>query len=178
MEEVITALLALFLVLFVFAAWRIAKQLRELHYTQSQLLVEAKKLVQNSEFLSEAETERHQDNLRRFVISRALEAREAVEKQTAELRPRAVENVHINNGLTREELLEAFTPEEAQAVQQFFNATKHYIETYWKTDRGHLKTVFTGHPDAPNGEVQSIKKASRSLLKTLDDHFSRMHQTS
>ncbi|MFB5661596.1 hypothetical protein ACE4RR_07235 [Alteribacillus sp. HJP-4] len=62
--------------------------------------------------------------------------------------------------------------EKTNHIEAFFDAYAVYKFSFWLTDSGHFKKVFTGREGDKDSEIHQIQMASTKLINKLDYHLS------
>ncbi|MGY4690172.1 hypothetical protein [Salibacterium sp. K-3] len=172
MEPVIVLLLSFLSAcafLFLFVQWG---KIRNLYRRQQEMTEKLNKL---EKIFEEKERNQEKEEVRHHIHMKALDVRDTVYKQTKSPHPQAVHHTVENPGYSLIYLQELFGPERAGAMMQFFQSYQTYVETYWKTENGRVRTVFRKDSSGKgHDEFEYIRLASSRLLREMDElllHF-------
>ncbi|WP_209122512.1 hypothetical protein [Alkalihalobacillus sp. BA299] len=142
--------------------------------TQQKFLKQQIYLLENSQVLQLQKNDQLIDERRSYVFLQALQLRDAIAKQVSNLHPRAIEDAPFSHGLTAKELSESFSPMQLEAIASIWDLFHQYVDTYWRTEQGKIKTVFKGAVDLKGSEVHTILNASNQLIPKIDHLLKQM----
>ncbi|OLO42647.1 hypothetical protein BTR23_01145 [Alkalihalophilus pseudofirmus] len=141
---------------------------------QEILLQQQIELIENFAKKETTENEPPLEEWKTFVFLQALQVRESISKQVSNLHPKAIEDAPVSHGLTDKELAMIFSTQQVEGVILFWKLFHQYVDTYWKTEQGKIKTVFKGAIDIEGSEVHTIQTVSNQLLPKLDRLIKQM----
>ncbi|SFP25722.1 hypothetical protein [Salibacterium halotolerans] len=165
-------LLFLLLVVFtlLFFQWQ---RIKKLESHQKAVTV---RLETMQEMFTDKEMEEEKEEVRHQLHMKALEIRNTVYKQTKGPHPQAVHYTPTTSGFKVEYLDRLFGPERAQKMMQLFEAYQAYVQAYWKTENGRIRTVFRkDQSGSGHSEVEELQAASRNLVNELDELLYHFH---
>ncbi|MCK0472187.1 hypothetical protein [Halalkalibacter sp. APA_J-10(15)] len=116
-----------------------------------------------------------QEESRTHVLIMLYRLREAVGKQQEQLHPRYIEQLPMTHGLSEVELSHLFSGEAALIIHQYWASYRSYVEKYWLTDSGQIKTIFQGKNNDLNTELGQLHFDSQKLVIYFDQMISKLN---
>ncbi|GAE35846.1 hypothetical protein [Halalkalibacter akibai] len=112
------------------------------------------------------------------ILILAFQIRDAIAKQQYSIHANAIENMPLKHSLSDLELASVFSPSQALLMKKYWALADQYIETYWLTHEGKIKTIFKGRADDPQTELGQMHHASKNISKQLDIWLAELNSNS
>ncbi|MCR6096576.1 hypothetical protein HXA31_05775 [Salipaludibacillus agaradhaerens] len=132
--------------------------------------MEAEKLVERHNKLNKPliEQEEDKDEMRRTVELQLLRIRNAVQKQAEGIHQKEMELAPKETIIPEETLEVIYSEEKFNTIMTFMDTFNNYLNRFWYTKNGHLKTVFPGTPDNKESEAGRLIQRSHELCHEMD----------
>lgn len=108
------------------------------------------------------------EEVRRTTELQCLQIRNAIQKQSQDIHKKEIEIAPKALLFQPDELTDAFNKQQIEIIVIFSNAYQSYLERFWYTRNGKLKTVFTGTTANQDSEAGQLVRASRELCHQMD----------
>ncbi|UTR14578.1 hypothetical protein MM221_18805 [Salipaludibacillus sp. LMS25] len=120
----------------------------------------------------------YEDEMRRTVELQLLRIRNAVQKQTEGIHKKEMELAPKGTIIPEETLKNIYSKEEFNTVKTFMEIFNSYLNRFWYTKNGSIKTVFPGTPDNKDSEAGRVIQRSHELCHDMDILLSQLFRRS
>lgn len=124
-----------------------------------------------NELEAEAETARNQAytaSVEQDIYIRFMTVKDALFRQFNAPHPRAVRESENAVHFSEKQLNNAFSSGEAEALRQFFQRYRQYLDSYWRTGTGGWKTVFVSNAQNGADSWETVHAATKSLYQEAE----------
>ncbi|SER46203.1 hypothetical protein [Salipaludibacillus aurantiacus] len=115
------------------------------------------------------------DERKRTIELQLLRIRNAVQKQTEDIHNKEIELAPKSLIFDTNTLKELYPPDQQALIHSFMNSFNNYLDRYWYTDKGKLKTVFRGAAHKTDTEAGKLVLASRELCHDMDQWLKKLN---
>jgi hypothetical protein len=108
------------------------------------------------------------DELTATVLLKMFAIRNAVQKQETNIHVKVIENAPKEFGIDEQLLNKYFSNQHIALINEYWKLFDDYLNNYWVTKNGKLKTVFSGVIEKKSGDVGELMRGSEQLVLKLD----------
>ncbi|MCR6110596.1 hypothetical protein HXA35_09670 [Bacillus sp. A301a_S52] len=144
--------------------------LTQLYSVYLLLKRDKKSLVEQQNTVNEppVESEEYKEEMRRTVELQLLRIRNAVQKQAEGIHKKEMELAPKNTIVPEKTLEGIYSAENFNTIMTFMEIFNNYLDRFWYTKNGKIKTVFPGTADNTESEAGKLIQGSHELCHEMD----------
>ncbi|MCE7791073.1 hypothetical protein K8O68_01415 [Salipaludibacillus sp. CUR1] len=116
-----------------------------------------------------------EDERKRTIELQLLRIRNAVQKQTEDIHKKEIELAPKSLVFDTNSIKDLYLPDQQMLIHSFMNSFNNYLDRYWYTDKGKLKSVFRGAAHKTDTEAGKLVLASRELCHNMDQWLKELN---
>jgi hypothetical protein len=116
-----------------------------------------------------------EEERKRTIELQLLKIRNAVQKQTEDIHKKEIELAPKSLIFDNYTLKDLYPPDQQALIHSFMHSFNNYLDRYWYTDKGKLKTVFRGAAHKTDTEAGKLVLASRELCHDMDQWLKELN---
>ncbi|WP_280768291.1 hypothetical protein [Salipaludibacillus daqingensis] len=108
------------------------------------------------------------EEVKRTVELQLMRIRNAVQKQTSSIHKKEIELAPKSLIFDEKVLMHVYNEKQRSILQTYISSFHTYLQRFWYTKNGKIKTVFPGTTENTNSEVAQLSQASHELCHLMD----------
>ena len=109
-----------------------------------------------------------EEEVKRTVELQLMRIRNAVQKQTTSIHKKEIELAPKSFIYDDQMLTKVYKEEQRMILYTFISSFNTYLDRFWYSKKGQLKTVFSGKTDNPETQAGQLAQASHELCHQMD----------
>ena len=164
MEWVVLLLLVLIIVLQIMIGWRVLNRLKWKSVEENVQKKSPSSVESDESHVYEME-EKWKEEIRRTVQLQCMTIRNAVQKQVDGLHAKEIQYSPRALSIPDEKLRQVYSEEQIDELKSYWSHYKHYINSFWLTSNGTVRTVFSER------DALRISQESQKLTYHLNEEL-------
>jgi len=109
-----------------------------------------------------------EEEVKRTVELQLMRIRNAVQKQTTSIHKKEIELAPKSFIYDDQQLRKIYNEEQRSILHTYISSFNTYLDRFWYSKKGQLKTVFSGKTDNPETQAGQLAQASHELCHQMD----------